>query len=376
MVYAGLLAGALGALFVAIGVSWASHAVPPVNLLQRDGLGINIPAGGTVTGTTVQLTASSDTPTCDAGATYWLEFELRQVGQAFTGVPTHASPSMVGKPSCVVVQYPWTTISGLAGGFYKWQVRERTNVGAPTISSWVQFNAGNTAFVIVNFSAGPNMAGARTGHTATLLTDGDVLIAGGGGSTQGEIFSIATGAVTSTGTLSPSRTAHTATLIASGGVFLAGGSDGANSLSSTARFDPSTGAFTAGPSLNSAREAHTATLLYDGTVLLAAGVRDFSTYLATAEIYDPRTGTVTYTTGGLPSGRNFHTATLLGDGSVLVAGGFNGTSSLNGAALYNPVGKVFTVTGSLTTERRGHTATLLMNGNVLVAGGRSNAGTI
>src|SRR5215831_11256327 len=73
-------------------------------------------------------------------------------------------------------------------------------------------------------------------------------------------------------------------------------------------------------------------------------------------------------TGSLGTARSAHTATLLPNGKVLVAGGYNG-SYLSSAELYDPGTGTWTATGSMGTARRGHTATLLPNGKVLVAGG-------
>jgi hypothetical protein len=71
--------------------------------------------------------------------------------------------------------------------------------------------------------------------------------------------------------------------------------------------------------LVAARSSHTATLLPNGKVLVAGGVGS-SGILASAEIYDPASGSWT-ATGNMLSGREFHTATLLPNGQVLVAGG-------------------------------------------------------
>ncbi len=74
-------------------------------------------------------------------------------------------------------------------------------------------------------------------------------------------------------------------------------------------------------SLATARADHTATLLPNGKVLVAGGS---SCVLASAELYDPASGTWT-ATGSLATARDLHTATLLPNGKVLVAGGFDST---------------------------------------------------
>jgi Galactose oxidase, central domain len=101
-------------------------------------------------------------------------------------------------------------------------------------------------------------------------------------------------------------------------------------------------------SLTTARCGHTATLLPNGKVLVAGGNTNGTT-LATAELYDPATGTWT-ATGSLATARWLHTATLLRNGKVLVAGGadtnFNAFAS---AELYDPANGTWTATGSLGT---------------------------
>jgi N-acetylneuraminic acid mutarotase len=181
-----------------------------------------------------------------------------------------------------------------------------------------------------------------------------------------------------TGPLETARGEHTATLLPNGKVLIAGGMNAVGFLSSAELYDPATGTWTNTGSLNTARGEHTATLLPNGKVLITGGINKTSgTFLSlsSSELYDPATGTWTATTGSLTTGRYNHTATLLPNGKVLVTGGFNFASliTLSSSELYDPATGTWTPTGSMNTARKTHTATLLPNGKVLVAGGGSSS---
>ena len=170
-----------------------------------------------------------------------------------------------------------------------------------------------------------------------------------------------------TGSLNTGRYLHTATLLADGRVLVAGGYTVALDLASAELYDPATGTWTVTGSLNTARYCHTATLLPDGKVLVAGGINWYRLQLASAELYDPATGNWT-DTGSLNTARCWHTATLLPDGRVLVAGGGDGYAPRERGTLRSSH-------GNLDRHRQPqycsvyHTATLLADGRVLVAGG-------
>jgi hypothetical protein len=215
---------------------------------------------------------------------------------------------------------------------------------------------------------------ARDHHTATLLPNGKVLIAGAFSSPSdvtAELYDPASGMWKTTGSLGTGRVFHTATLLPNGKVLVAAGfqNNTSSPLASAELYDPSTGMWSATTGgLANARLYHTATLLPNGKVLVTGGNDGAGHPLASSEIYDPSSGTWKGTSS-LMTARQFHTATLLPNGKVLVAGGFNG-SALPSAELYDPASGTWSTTpGSLVTPRYDHTATLLPNGKVLIAGG-------
>jgi N-acetylneuraminic acid mutarotase len=131
--------------------------------------------------------------------------------------------------------------------------------------------------------------------------------------------------------------------------------------------------WTAGGSMASARSGHAATLLANGDVLVEGGLGISSSYLGSAELYNPATQSWS-STNPLANARFGHTATLLSNSQVLVVGGNENGSPFYyvSAELYDPIAGTWSSTGSLATGRTGHTATLLPNGQVLVAGGIGN----
>jgi hypothetical protein len=184
---------------------------------------------------------------------------------------------------------------------------------------------------------------------------------------------------TATGSMTTARTAHTATLLPTRKVLVTGGCTGGGAfgngvyvcsppLASAELYDIRTGRWTATKSMGKARAGQRAILLPTHAVLVVGGRDDGS-----AELYQVQ-GTRWSTTGRLHVPRIAFTATLLRNGKVLVAGGaapdfYQNIEGIASAELYDPARGTWTLTGSMATRRWDHTATLLPGGRVLVAGG-------
>jgi hypothetical protein len=181
------------------------------------------------------------------------------------------------------------------------------------------------------------------------LPDGKVLAAGGIGTNgvigTAELYNPATGIWTPTGSLNAPRAFHTATLLTNGTVLVADGSDFSSgnsdpTLASAEIYDPATGTWTLTGSMSQPRESHTATRLSNGKVLVAGGSSLLGSVFPTStELYDPATGKWSPTLP-LVSGRRDHIAALLPCGKVLIAGGFNTSDTGPSTELYDPLSAV------------------------------------
>jgi hypothetical protein len=238
----------------------------------------------------------------------------------------------------------------------------------------------STSTAAGNFTVVGNMTTARAAHTATLLRNGKVLIAGGEGDgfqalASAELYDPSTRTFAPTGSMIMPRYAHSATLLADGRVLMAGGrQDGTRGTSvfTAEIYDPSTGAFTATGDLTSiggevyAPPGGVTALLPDGRVFVAASNN--------AEIYDPQSGTFTATGPYVNLSDAFGiTVNLLTNGKVLVNGCADayGSCTVGVTELFDPQSGTFGVTGPRMVKYfpdYGYTATLLTDGRVLFLG--------
>jgi hypothetical protein len=256
------------------------------------------------------------------------------------------------------------------------------------------------------FTATGNMNVARANHVSALLSNGKVLVTGGAPNASAELYDPKSGVFTAIASppLAANRFYGTATVLANGQVLIAGGCDCVyvpatggvtDALLSAEIYDPVANSFSATGSLQSGHMNHTATLLPNGSVLIVGGLSSVAenisgafpqiavgTVSATAEIYAPASRQFTTTASAPKLPRAFHAATLLANGAVLISGGLTQWPNLDMFATvftavpvfayqtetYDPGTGAF-ATGALTPARVGLTATRLQDNSVVLIGG-------
>jgi N-acetylneuraminic acid mutarotase len=262
----------------------------------------------------------------------------------------------------------------LTGGSYAWSLQNGTASATST---------GSTATGVLTYSVGSTPGSYQL---SVDVTDS----AGHSGSAQ-RSASVVQGTFIKDVRDMAQRSLHTATLLNDGRVLVAGGDAGiptfsfvafhylptvgsqSNIVATAEVFDPVTTTWAVVGSLTTARAQHTATRLNDGRVLVAGGVDASGGALASTEIYDP--ATQSWSAGpSMSVARDLPSATLLADGRVLISGGANGNDLVGTAETYDPIANAWSGAGTMVVPRAEHSATLLADGRVLAAGGLTSLG--
>ncbi|WP_413585031.1 kelch repeat-containing protein [Bdellovibrio sp. HCB274] len=234
----------------------------------------------------------------------------------------------------------------------------------------------------LRWSSAPPMAEARSRHTATMLSNGKVLVVGGVDistyKATAELYNPATNSWSSTGSLSIARANHTATLLGDGRVLIAGGHISDSTYTNSLEiYDPATETFSNAGTLPAARSRHAAVLMPNGKVFIVGGGSTTGNVLTDTEIINPGVApalpTLEITKPTLGLGRNDLTATVLKNGYVAIIGGLTQASAASALVhTINPDSPATLNFGTpLPTARWGHTATVV-NGVLVVTGGFSD----
>jgi hypothetical protein len=216
------------------------------------------------------------------------------------------------------------------------------------------------------FNAGPSMTTPRSGHTATVLGDGKILVAGGDAFGSAELYNPLTQSFSLlAASLNTARRLHSAIVAGTGQVLIIGGVDAHNAVLNTAEvYDPAWQTFYLPPTdMQTPRALATLKLLPDGKVQIIGGDAELS-----MEVFDPRDG-IFIAKAFLPPNADLLGATL---------------STQSRAALFSPLvlqdpllQGVMTPEQSVLLDRADQSITELPSRNqVLVAGGINSTGQI
>jgi len=314
----------------------------------------------------------SRSPLCSAVFATVLFASLNAAAFAASGAWTSAPSLHTARDGHTATLLPNGNVV-VAGGENNNATMTSTEVYSPTTGSW---------------TVSGNLNTARSNANALLLPNGSILVAGGcvsaclsSTTATAEIFNSLNGTWLKIGSMTKARTYFSMVMLANGSVLVAGGCTGLNAngcsgvTPAAEIYNPSTGKWTATGAMTAARGNLTATRLPNGNVLAAGGINAAGNPLGTAELYNPTTGKWT-ATGKMITARDEHTAVLLATGKVLVAGGENAASVTTiKTELYDPATGKWTASGNLKTSRLEHTCTMLANGNVLITGGNTVTST-
>lgn len=257
------------------------------------------------------------------------------------------------------------------------------------------------------FTPTASMSTPRTLHAACRLADGRVMVAGGASAldpanlvitalSSVEIWNPATGLWTAANPISGTRLGVSLTLLSNSQVMVAGGVNvtyflgfpsSANTVTTVQRWNPGTGLWTAGPNMAQDRAGHhfNQVTLADGRVLMSGGVDvpslagiNSSAPINGAELYNPTTNT--WQTVNMAAARALHSATRLADGRVVVCGGAQGTLlapvSISGVEVFNPGTNTWAPAPALLGPRGAHNAALSPDGTLVLFGGQGAAASL
>jgi hypothetical protein len=349
---------------------------------------VNLPVSLTVTGTTIgfdQTAFPATTPvnlasypgTFTSSATVIIYQMLLASGESYN----EATGAVTIGPQSFVPHVQHAQVLSPSGDQVTFGGQTCTDANCTTISPTA---AGESTITAYNdFSAVNSMDTARAYHTATLLPDGTILVAGGQNApttplASATVYSPTLGVFTDVGPMSLPRSNHTATLMTNGRVLVAGGFTNSVSTGPTnvaEIYYPNTKIFVPTAPMITARANHTATLMPDGTVIVLGGQSTSGTSLSAAEVYSS-TAVAWSSLAAMPTALAYHTATLLQDGRLLVIGGSGALGASAGVYAYTPATNSWATLASLPQALYQHTATLLYDGRVLVAGGNNNYGEV
>ena len=324
-----------------------ARPIPPILLLVLAGLAGLHPGCGGGGG----YSSSSTSPPSITGFTAAAPKILKGGSTTLTAVFNYGSGSITPGGIAVTSGTP-VTVSPTATTVFTLTVSGTGTAATATASVGVQ-----------GFTATGSMASARLSPTATLLPNGKVLVAGGGGAadlTSAELYDPAAGTFSATGSMAQARSRHAAVLMANGKVLMIGGT-GANGVCEV--YDPASGAFTATGSMGVNRYNVTAIALDDGRVLVAGGTGS----VIDAQIYTPSTGTWSAPIN-MGTSQYFTDLVKLGDGRIMVCG-----PTAIGPAIFNPVTNGFTPSARLVQSHTFGRAVLLADGRVWLSAGGGTA---
>jgi len=250
------------------------------------------------------------------------------------------------------------------------------------VITWNDASVSYPALLDPSWSTTGSMAAARAFHTSTPLSTGKVLVVGGIGSggvpiATAELYNNAGSgtwaATASVPTTSVGRAYHTASILNDGTVFVAGGyKDATTTTHTTAIYTPASGTWVSKAQMVTDRGRHAATVLTSGEVVITGGISGTTTTVQNVEVYRPTgVNADTWFAANSPTSarRASHTSVRMSSGDVMIMGGRDGSTTLSSAFSYHLATNTWTARGNLSEPRVGHTATTLSSGKILVTGG-------